>query len=55
MNINIVSDFATISISSDYDLNLSHLQDFLESLMGDYVEVEDEAEGEVEWEEEEAV
>ena len=60
MNINLNNGFVNISISSEYELNLTHLQDFLESLMGDYEEVlDDEVEGEVEGEgeleEEEAV
>jgi hypothetical protein len=56
MNINIVSDFVTLNITSAYELNLSGLQAFLESLAADYEEYEeyDEKEGEDEGEKEEA-
>ncbi len=54
MNINLNNGFVNISISSEYELNLTYLQNFLESLMGDYEEVlDDEVEGEVEVEGEE--
>ena len=52
MNINLNTGYVNISISSEYELNLTHLQDFLESLMADYEEVlDDEGEEEGEWEE----
>jgi hypothetical protein len=58
MQINVNTDYVNISISSEYELNLTHLQDFLESLMSDYEEIlDDEVEGEDEgegFEEEEA-
>jgi hypothetical protein len=54
MNINLNNGFVNISISSEYDLNLTHLQDFLESLMSDYEEIlDDEVEGKGEGELEE--
>ena len=51
MQINVNTEHVNISISSEYELNLTHLQDFLESLMSDYEEIlDDEVEGEGEGE-----
>jgi hypothetical protein len=52
MNINIVSDTVTLNITSAYELDLSGLQDFLQSLVADYEEIEWEDEAEEETEEE---